>query len=96
MFGRDGKKQAQTAHDSLLKLVETLAVRVAAVEGQVGALATEWADTRDQLRRSYQRLEKAAQRAEAASEPSPPTAPAPPGDQGAHGFARKLQQIRRG
>lgn len=38
------------------------------LRGRVESLESSWADTRDQIRRSYQRLEKAAERAAKAQE----------------------------
>lgn len=64
MFGRS--RQPQTHEDSLRPLVEDLMLRLANLEAKVNSMRTEWEDVRDQVRRSYQRLEKAAQRAEKA------------------------------
>ncbi len=58
-------------------------------------LETEWMDTKDQVRKSYQRLEAAARRAE-------PSLPPPPIDQQAieaaranlDPFSRKLLEVR--
>lgn len=45
--------------------LDELWARVTALQSDVERLQTSWEDTKDQVRRSYQRLEKAAQRAEA-------------------------------
>lgn len=49
-------------HRATLDLIE----QVAALRGQVNAMASEWDDVKDQVRRSYQRIEKAAERLEKA------------------------------
>lgn len=49
--------------------------RLARLQADVSRIETEWADTKDQVRRSYQRLEKAAQRAEKAQTPCDEDAP---------------------
>lgn len=45
--------------------LDELWARVTALQSDVERLQTAWQDVKDQVRRSYQRLEKAAQRAEA-------------------------------
>jgi len=47
-------------HTVTLDLIE----QVAALRGQVRAMETEWDDIRDQIKKGYQRIEKANQRAE--------------------------------
>lgn len=69
--------------------------RLEGLAAVISRLETEWLDTKDQVRKSYQRLEAAARRAE----PSPPP---PPIDQGAidaaranlDPFSRKLLEVR--
>ncbi len=74
--------------DELFKRLERLVAVVSRIE-------TEWGDTKDQIRRSYQRLEKAGQKAASVLAP-------PPIDQQAidaaranlDPFSRKLLEIR--
>jgi len=74
---------------------------VTALRGQVRSLESEWDDIRDQIKKGYQRMEKANQRAErrlddgdGAGDPPAKVAqessPAPL----LHGFAKKLEQVR--
>jgi len=74
--------------DDLFKRQERLQAVVSRIE-------TEWADTKDQVRRSYQRLEKAGQKA--APHLAPPT-PTREEVQAAAAnldpFSRKLMEIR--
>lgn len=53
------ERQPSTGRDPF----ERLSRRVALLEGEVERLETAWQGTKDELRRSYQRLEKANQRA---------------------------------
>jgi len=62
----------------------------------VHRLETEWADTRDQVRRSYQRLERAIQRAEPHSPPPLPTNDIDEAVEAKQDpYSKKLAQIRR-
>lgn len=78
-----------TRQDECFRRIEELAAVLSRVE-------TEWSDTKDQVRRSYQRLERAAQRA---SPHSPPPDPTNDIDQAAQErsdpYSKKLAQIRR-
>lgn len=55
-------------HGVTLDLIE----QVAALRGQVRALESEWDDMRGQIRKGYQRMEKAHERLEEDPEPSSP------------------------
>jgi len=94
MFGR--KRPAETPpdverrHETVLDLIE----QVTALRGQVRALEAEWLDMRAQIKKGYQRMEKAYERAQV-----PPEAPAPDpqpelGLSEGHGFARKLRELK--
>lgn len=64
MRGFEWRSRLQKDQDELFKRLEQLTAVVSRIE-------TEWADTKDQVRRSYQRLEKAGQKA-VSFEPPPP------------------------
>jgi len=51
---------APARHQTTLDLIE----QVTALRGQVRALDAEWLDMRNQIKKSYQRMEKANERAE--------------------------------
>ncbi len=86
-------------HQTTLDMIE----QVTALRGQVRALEAEWLDMRDQLKKSYQRMEKANERAEKRlakqeelaqeelldPEPVVPVVPL-------RGFAKKLHDIQGG
>lgn len=75
--------------------VEALHKRVERLTAVVSRIETEWGDTKDQVRRSYQRLEAAARKAEPRV-PSPP--PDPERELAARAsldpFSRKLLDVR--
>jgi len=86
-------------HSVTLDLIE----QVAALRGQVRAMETEWDDIREQIKKGYQRIEKANQRASRRLEDEdggnslPDTGDArtlaePPVE--LRGFAKKLAEIR--
>jgi len=84
----DWRRRSEKDVDELFKRVERLVAIVSRIE-------TEWGDTKDQVRRSYQRLEKAGQRAEPHLAPPLPT----PEDVQAIAarldpFSRKLLEVR--
>lgn len=58
------KRREETSLDTYERLVK----RVVMLEADVDRLDREWSDAKAQIKRSYQRLERAAQR-EAAKEP---------------------------
>lgn len=70
-------RRSQTPQDGLRPLVEDVLLRLANCEGQLSAMRTEWQDTKDQVRRSYQRMEKASERLQARQEVSAETETAP-------------------
>jgi hypothetical protein len=81
-------RESPTEVDDLFKRVERLAAVVSRIE-------TEWADTKDQVRRSYQRLEKAGQKI---GRVEPPLPPAPelelPPRANLDPFSKKLLEVR--
>jgi len=81
-------RRAENDVDELFKRVERLIAVVSRIE-------TEWADTKDQVRRSYQRLEKAGQNA---APHLPPPTPTPEQVQAAAAnldpYSRKVFQVR--
>lgn len=81
----DRIKQLETQVDKLYSMNRRL-------EGDMGTLETQWLDMRDQLRRSYQRLEKAAQRAEPSLPPSPPIER--PAEVPADPYSKKVALVR--
>jgi len=89
MLSFDSTKRLNTRLDELHSRLEGLAA-------VMNRLETEWMDTKDQVRKSYQRLEAAARRAE--PHPSPP-APTNDIDQPAEAnldpYSRKLLAVRR-
>jgi len=76
MWGKTPKRPAETNWDEVWG-------KLARLEAAVSRIETEWGDTKDQVRRSYQRLEKAAQRAEAAAPSVPCPDDCPEGEEGA-------------
>lgn len=75
MFGYLSTRHLQKALDSLVS-------RIAVLEAELHRITLEWEDTKLQVRRSYQRMEKAAERlgvrenggpAPVSPEKSPPT-----------------------
>jgi len=93
----DGPRPDQTplrTHDSVLDLIE----QVAAIRGQIRNLEVEWESVRIQIRKDYQRVEKANERAErrATMEPEeerPDAGEAEPSP-ALHGFAAKLHAMK--
>lgn len=79
-------KRLQTDLDALWSRIERLTASFERLE-------TEWLDVRDQVRRSYQRLEKAGQRAS----PSPPPSVEAkrPLEEPTDPFSRKLLEVQR-
>lgn len=76
--------------------VDELFSRIERLKGQLERLETEWGDTKDQLRRSYQRLEKAAQRHEKRRPPPPLSEKEQKAaEKKLDPFSRKVRQIRR-
>jgi len=83
-------------HTATLDLIE----QVAYMRGQINALEDDWKKVKEQVRKDYQRVEKANQRAErrlegfddADEDQTPPAAKVEPE---LRGFARKLQEMRR-
>lgn len=67
--------QRQRRAETDLDMWERLMRRFAELESRMDRLEVGWKDTRDQVKRSYQRLEKAAQRAESSSREEEPTPP---------------------
>lgn len=84
----ESRRQPPTETEELFKRVERLAAVVSRIE-------TEWADTKDQVRRSYQRLEQAGR---AASRKAEVLAPTPqrvlPLGANLDPFSRKLLEVR--
>lgn len=62
LFRRDETRP--DSHSTVLDLIE----QVAQLRGQVRAMETEWDDMRSQIRKGYQRMERAHQRLEKAKE----------------------------
>lgn len=84
---------ASKRHEVTLGLIE----QVTELRGRVRAMETEWDDIRLQIKKGFQRMEKANQRAEARAEesdddesPPVPTNDGPP----LQGFAKKLAELR--
>lgn len=74
------------------------------MRGQINALEDDWKKVKEQVRKDYQRVEKANQRAERRIEgfddpdevePVRNTQRAPEKEIPLHGFARKLQEMNR-
>ncbi len=86
-------------HQTTLDLIE----QVATLRGQVRAMETEWDDIRAQIKKGFQRMEKANQRAEKRGEDqldiedqiSPVTVSRVRPPSGGR-FLEKLQQIKKG
>lgn len=76
-------------HDTVLDLIE----QVAALRGQVRSIETEWDDVKGQVRKAYQRIEKATQRAEEREEPDEEPGPKP-AVSSLNSFAAKIQAMR--
>lgn len=86
---------APERHDVVLGLIE----QVAALRGQVRAVESEWDDMRDQIKKGYQRMERANSRADRRLETDDGVATTPAADpepvlEHAHPFVRKLQQMK--
>jgi hypothetical protein len=65
------RRRAETAVDDYERLVKRLVI----LEADVDRLSREWLDAKSQIKRSYQRLEKAIERSEAPAQPDPQAAP---------------------
>jgi predicted nucleic acid-binding Zn-ribbon protein len=76
-------------HDIVLDLVE----QVASIRGQVRAMQTEWDDIRVQIKKGYQRIEKANERAERRLPEPEQLDEAEPGSD-LSGFAKKLYEMK--
>jgi len=89
MFGKkDAPGQDSTTLDELIR-------RVTLLQADVSRIENEWRDLRDQIRRGYQRLEKAHQRLEA-KEPTPtPASPQIVAQERSEGPHDKLQRLAR-
>jgi len=75
--------------------LDELHSRLEGVLAVLHRLETEWLDTRDQVRKSYQRLEAAAKRAKPDVAPTTPTNDvAPPVQERSDPYSKKLAQIR--
>lgn len=83
---QDGPSQ----HAMTLDLIE----QVAALRGQVRAMESEWDDIRAQIRKGYQRMEKAYERLEDAGLEEPAQEVVTPlhAADNLHGFAKKMAQ----
>lgn len=85
---------ASQRHDVTLGLIEELAV----IRGKVNALEVEWGDVKETVKKSYQRVERANQRAERRLDDGDGGDEVPrPGEPEAetlHGFAKKLQEMK--
>ncbi len=89
-------------HRTTLDLIE----QVAALRGQVRAMETEWDDAKAQIKKAYQRMEKANQRADERLEGNtlpdsdedhvPERAPPTPSASGFAGKLLELQRLRQG
>ncbi len=76
--------------------LDELHSRLEGVLAVLNRLETEWMDTKDQVRKSYQRLEAAARRAGERADPPPPTNDIDPAAEAAlDPYSRKMLQIRR-
>lgn len=89
-----GQDQAR-AHGVTLDLIE----QVAALRGQVRALESEWDDMRAQIRKGYQRMEKAFERLDSGEEgatpsPGPVLEPAIEPLEGPPSFIDKLRALK--
>ncbi len=86
----DASRRLRSRQDELFTAIEEL-------RASFSRLETEWADTRDQVRRSYQRLEKAAQRAERGSKGVDPSEQLDVSSGATlDPYSRKVLEIRRG
>jgi len=84
----DWRRRLQKDQDELFKRLEQLTAVISRIE-------TEWADTKNQVRRSYQRLEKAGQRANpSTAAATPPNGVDPLVGARSDPFSKKLAQIR--
>lgn len=81
-------------HTVVLDLIE----QVSYMRGQISALEHDWKNTKEQVRKDYQRVEKANQRAERRQYDDEDGEPAPveetSGTAALTGFALKLQQMK--
>ena len=86
---REPAPDRKEQHSTTLDLIE----QVAALRGQVRALESEWDDMRTQIKKGYQRMEKAFERAEVPEkkvrEPEPKQIDIP---LEARGFMKKLKE----
>jgi len=80
---------AHERHSLTLDLIE----QVAELRGQVRSMKTEWDDIRVQIKKGYQRMEKANERAE---KRQPPDTPQTDIDIPVSGFAKKLSELTAG
>lgn len=89
-------KRAAVSHDDLRRVLYRLDEVLSAVEelkGTVHVLDLEWAETRDQVKRSYNRVEASERRLAKRQDPAPPERPA---DEALDPFSKKMRQIREG
>ena len=76
-------------HDMVLDLIE----QVASLRGQVRATEIEWDDMRAQIRKGYQRMEKAYERGQPVETAASADDAVAPVGLPAHGFAEKLRLL---
>ena len=89
----DTPRRDPEAHGVLLELIE----QVAMIKGQVGVLEVEWAEIKAQIRKGYQRMEKAYQRLDEAGLEDPVVEPASSSSSvPLVGFAKKLADMKKG
>lgn len=67
---------------------------VVEVRAVLSAMQIEWEDVRDQVVRSYKRLEQAERRAEGRANPPAPVQTEMPVDEATDSFSRKRRQMR--
>lgn len=81
-------------HQTTLDLIEQVAI----LRGRLGAMEVEWENVKDTVKKSYQRIEKAQQRAEGKrhddSDEPEPQQQEDPGVVLHEGFAAKLQRMK--
>ncbi len=82
----------QERHETVLAIIEEMA----GLRGRLRSIESEWDDMRAQIRKGYQRMEKAYERQQEAgsSSPCPDEEPAVAGLPEAQGFAKKLKALQ--
>lgn len=90
-------RRSQTPQDSpeLTARVQDILLQLTELRGRMQSLESQWDDMRSQIRKGYQRMEKAAERRDKGpAEHVQEQTELPVGAPAAVGFAKKLQQLK--